>query len=169
MNERTLRPEPLTASAFAPFGDVVEAGETSDAGMNESRFARFDDLVGLDMAAEPPGRVSVSIARCNTPSTLPMRVLMMERHPLGSQAFIPLQEFEFIVVVAPPGAALDESAIRAFRSNGRQGINYRRGTWHMPLIALAEGQKFLVIDRLGEGANCDQVDLVRPCMLEAGS
>ena len=166
MSDRILRPEPLTAEAFAPFGDVVEAAETSDTEMNDARFVRFDDLVGLDIVTDPPGRISVSIARCNSPSSMPYRVSMMERHPLGSQAFIPLQEFEFVVVVAPPADTLDESAIRAFRSNGRQGINYRRSTWHMPLIALEKGQKFLVVDRLGEGANCEQVDLVTPCLLE---
>jgi len=166
MSDRVIRPEPLTADAFAPFGDVVQSAEASDTGMNEARFARFDDLVGLDVVTDPPGRASVSIARCTAPSALPYRVAMMERHPLGSQAFIPLQEFEFFVVVAPPDELLDESAIRAFRSNGRQGINYRRGTWHMPLIALQQGQKFLIIDRLGEGNNCDQVNLITPCVLE---
>ena len=166
MSDRVIRPQPLTADAFALFGDVVQSAAVSDKGMNDARFARFDDLVGLDIATEPPGRASISIARCNTPSALPYRVVMMERHPLGSQAFIPLQEFEFVVVVAPPGDTLDESRIHAFRSNGRQGINYRRGTWHMPLIALQKGQKFLVIDRLGEGNNCEQVDLVTPCLLE---
>jgi ureidoglycolate lyase len=166
MNDRILRPEPLTADAFAPFGDVVQSAEFSDTRMNEARFARFDDLVGLDVITDPPGRPGVSIARCNTPSVLPYRVEMMERHPLGSQAFIPLQEFEFFVVVAPPGEGLDESAIRAFRSNGKQGINYRRGTWHMPLIALQQGQTFLIIDRFGEGDNCEQFNLTTPCVLE---
>lgn len=169
MKDRIITPAPLTVNAFAPFGDVVQSSELGDSVMNDARFERFDDLVGLDIVTDPAGRASVSIAQCNVPSTLPYRVEMMERHPLGSQAFIPLQEFDFVVVVAPPGERLDEGAIRAFRSNGRQGINYRRGTWHMPLIALARGQKFLVIDRIGEGNNCEQVNLLTPCVLEAGA
>jgi ureidoglycolate lyase len=84
---------------------------------------------------------------------------MVERHPLGSQAFIPLQRFVFIVVVGPAGEAIEAQDLRAFVSNGRQGINYHRGVWHMPLIALEAGHEFLVIDRIGEGANCDQVFL----------
>ena len=113
------------------------------------------------------GRVAVSIARCRTPSTLPLRVDMLERHPLGSQAFVPLSPCKMVVVVAPPEEAVDSSAIRAFVTNGRQGFNYHRGTWHMPLISFAAGQEFLIIDRGGKEANCDQHTLAEPILLEA--
>lgn len=157
MSARDLRAEPLTAAAFAEFGDVVESAPVSTSNMNSASFERFDDLVGIDVDRSRDAKVSVSIARCNEPSPMPYSFKMMERHPLGSQAFIPLERFEFVVVVAPPGDVLDEKAIRAFRTNGRQGINYRRGTWHMPLIALQQGQEFLVIDRACEDSNCEQV------------
>lgn len=159
MSEFLLRPLPLTAERFAPYGNVVEAAATAHAPMNEQRFDRYDDLVDVDIEASQHGRVSVSIVRCRRPTQLPYRIEMVERHPLGSQAFIPLQRFVFVVVVGPAGEAIAAGDLRAFISNGRQGINYGRGVWHMPLIALEAGHDFLVIDRLGEGANLDQVFL----------
>jgi ureidoglycolate lyase len=159
MSGITLRPLPLTAERFAPFGNVVEAAASVHAPMNELRFERFDNLVDVDIDASQRGRVGVSIARCRMPTRLPIRVEMVERHPLGSQAFIPLHRFVFIVVVGPAGESIEAEDLRAFVSNGRQGINYHKGVWHMPLIALEAGHDFLVIDRIGEGANCDQVFL----------
>ena len=99
MSEILLRPLPLTAERFAPYGNVVEAAATAHAPMNEQRFDRYDDLVDVDIEASQHGRVSVSIVRCRRPTQLPYRIEMVERHPLGSQAFIPLQRFVFIVVV----------------------------------------------------------------------
>lgn len=159
MSGITLRPSPLTAERFAPFGNVVEAAASTHAAMNELRFERFDNLVDVDIDASRHGRVGVSIARCRMPTRLPYRIEMVERHPLGSQAFIPLQRFVFIVVVGPTGESIEAEDLRAFISNGRQGVNYHKGVWHMPLIALEAGHDFLVIDRIGDGANCDQVYL----------
>lgn len=159
MSNITLRPLLLTAQRFAPFGNVVEAAPLSHAPMNELRFERFDNLVDIDVDNRQDGRVGVSIARCRAPTRLPYRVEMVERHPLGSQAFIPLQRFVFIVVVGPVGESIEADDLLAFITNGRQGINYHRGVWHMPLIALEAGHDFLVIDRVGDGANCDQVFL----------
>jgi ureidoglycolate lyase len=159
MSSITLTPLPLTAERFAEFGNVVEAEASSQAPMNEQRFERFDKLVDIDVDAEGDGHVGVSIARCRTPTRFPYRIEMVERHPLGSQAFIPLQRFSFIVVVGPAGESIDATDLKAFVTNGRQGINYHKGVWHMPLIALEAGHEFLVIDRVGEGANCDQVFL----------
>ncbi len=159
----TLYPEPLTPERFAPFGDVIEAGLRSRAAMNAARFERFDDLCLVDMA--DGGRVAVSVARCRVATTLPYRIDMVERHPLGSQAFIPLSPSRMIVVVAPPEEDVAPQDLRAFVTNGRQGINYRRGTWHMPLVAFEEGQEFLVIDRAGDAPNCDEHYLEEPVML----
>ena len=150
----TLTAEPLTKERFAIYGDVIETSRGVSDGMNDARFERFDDLCQVDLIND--GEISVSIARCRTPSTLPLRLDMVERHPLGSQAFIPLSPCKMVVVVAPPEESVDASELRAFVSNGRQGINYRRGTWHMPLISLDEGQEYLIIDRGGNEPNCDQ-------------
>lgn len=161
MSETTssLNPLPLTAERFEPFGDVIAAAPDARRSMNDARFERYDDLARVRVDPESGGRVAVSIARCRAPTTLPYRFDMIERHPLGSQAFIPLNGQRFVVVVAPPGESADIDDLRAFVTNGRQGVNYHRGVWHMPLIALEAGQEFLVIDRAGEGANCDQLIL----------
>jgi ureidoglycolate lyase len=147
-----LKPEPLTAEVFAAYGDVVESSQQQVEAMNAERFERFDDLCAVE-ANE--GRVAISIARCRTVTTLPHRFDMIERHPLGSQSFVPLTPCRMMVVVAPPGEPAAAAELRAFVSNGRQGINYHRGTWHMPLIAFDAGQEFLIIDRVGDTPNCD--------------
>lgn len=136
------------------------------AAMNAERFQRFDDLCKIDM--QDDGRVAIGIARCRVATTLPLRVDMVERHPLGSQAFMPLTPCRMIVVVAPPEESVDASDLRAFVTNGRQGINYHRGTWHMPLIAFDAGREFLIIDRAADTPDCDTHDLDEPVMLVEG-
>lgn len=159
-----LTPVPLTPERFAPFGDVIDVGRNPASGMNDARFDRFDDLCNIDIV---DGDVAVSIARSRTPSTLPYRVDMVERHPLGSQAFVPLSRCKMIVVVAPPGESVEAADLKAFETNGEQGINYRRGTWHMPLLALTGQQRYLIIDRGGDGKNCDVHELDVPVMLQS--
>lgn len=159
----SLRPEPLTSERFAPYGDVVETSLDKTNAMNEARFERFDDLCDVDLG---DGDVAVSVARCRTPTSLPLRLDMVERHPLGSQAFVPLRPCRMVIVVAPPGEGVEASDLRAFVTNGRQGINYHRGTWHMPLIAFDAGQEFLIVDRGGEEPNCEQHMLDTVVMLE---
>ena len=162
----TLIPEPLNREDFAPYGDVIESAVGSTAAMNAARFERFDDLCKVEM--QDNARVAVSIARCLVANSLPYRIDMIERHPLGSQAFVPLSPAKMVVVVAPPGDSVQASDLRAFVSNGRQGINYHRGTWHMPLIAFTAGQEFLIIDRVGDVPNCDELSLDEPVMLSEG-
>ena len=150
-----LRPQPLTPESFSPYGDVVESGDAAQE-MNAESFERFDDLCNVE-AHE--GRISVSIARCRIATELPYTIDRVERHPHGSQAFVPLTPCRMLVVVAPPGPNVDVGDLRAFASNGKQGINYHRGTWHMPLIAFDAGQEFLIIDRVGDSPNCDILQL----------
>ncbi len=159
----TLVPKPLTSERFAQYGDVIESVVDRTAAMNAERFERFDDLCRLDMADD--GRIAVSIARCRVATALPYRLDVVERHPLGSQAFVPLGPSRMIVVVAPPEESVEASDLRAFVTNGRQGINYHRGTWHMPLIAFESGQEFLIIDRAADQPNCDMHSLDEPMML----
>jgi len=157
-----LKPEVLTRESFAPYGDVVESSQQHVAAMNEDSFERFDDMCAVEAN---DGRVAISIARCRTATALPHRIDLVERHPHGSQAFVPLTPCRMMVVVAPPGEIVVAADLRAFVSNGRQGINYHRGTWHMPLIAFDAGQEFLIIDRVGESPNCDLHNLDEPVTL----
>lgn len=151
-----LKAVPLTREAFAPFGDVIEMDGAKHFSINAGAIERFHDLASVDVGVEEGGRALISIARCNHRSSMPYRVPFVERHPLGSQAFIPFNETPLIVVVAPAGEAVDPRDILAFVSNGRQGVNYSRGTWHIPLISLEEGQQMLIVDRGGSGKNCDE-------------
>lgn len=142
---RTLTPEPLTAEAFAPFGDVIETRGAPTAIINEGRCARFSDLARLDFA--PPGRAGISLFRSEGVQ-LPYRFDLLERHPLGSQAFIPMSAAPFLVIVAPDEGGRPGSP-RAFLTNGQQGVNYLRGTWHGVLTPLGRDQfLFAVIDRI---------------------
>lgn len=153
----TLQPLPLTKERFAPYGDVIETSLNRAVGMNAAHFERFDDL--CTVVTDDDGRVAISVARCRIATTLPYRFDMVERHPLGSQAFVPLTPCRFVVVVAPPEESVEATDLCAFVTNGRQGINYHRGTWHMPLIAFEAGREFLVIDRAGDAPNCDEHSL----------
>lgn len=162
-----LNSTPLTPAAFAPFGDVIQTTTAKNQAMNEARFDRFDDLALIDVDTKNDGHVAISIAESKTPVTLPYQFNLVERHPLGSQAFIPLGNFSFTVVVAPAGNEIDVEDLVAFTTNGAQGINYHRGTWHMPLISTAAGEKFLIVDRAPGTDNCEELVLGRQVLLHA--
>jgi len=166
MKERLIEPVTLDAAQFAPYGEVIEAGAAPAAAMNDASFERYRDLANVDVA-DGGGRVALSIARCRTAATFPHRIEMVERHPHGSQAFIPLSPFAFVVVVALPGDTPEPAALRAFVTNGRQGVNYRKGVWHMPMIALEPGHEFLIVDRQPASGNCDEFRLAEPLRLAA--
>lgn len=155
----TLEATPVTTERFAPFGDVIQAAAAAREAMNDARFERYSDLACVDVNAANGGKVGISIARCRTATRLPYRCDMVERHPLGSQAFVPLARFAFVVVVGPADETVQAADLRAFLFAPGQGVNYHRGVWHMPLIALQNGQEFLVIDRAGNGENCEQLVL----------
>ncbi|MBW5281073.1 ureidoglycolate lyase [Burkholderia gladioli] len=150
---KTLTIEALTRAAFAPFGDVIETEGARQIPINLGTTIRFHDLARVDVA-EQGGYTLVNLFR-GQPRELPFEVKMLERHPLGSQAFLPLSERPYLVVVAPAGE-LDPAQIRAFVSNGWQGVNYAKGVWHHPLIALGEVSDFVVVDRGGEGSNLNE-------------
>ena len=160
---RSLIPQPLTAASFAPYGNVIEGDADTVQGMNASRFQRYDALARLDLEDGVEG--IISIAECLEPSSLPYTITLVERHPRGSQAFIPLAETRMIIVVAPAGDSVRAQDLRAFVSDGRQGIQYHRGTWHMPLIAFTAGQRFLIVDADDDTHNCDELTLARPVEL----
>ena len=149
-----LKPEPLTKAAFAPFGDVIEIDAARARTINQGMATRYHDLAGLDLL-EARGTPLVNIFR-GKPWPMPMPIKMVERHPLSSQAFIPLSAQPFLMVVAAPAKRVAPGDLRAFLARGGQGVNYRRGVWHHPLIALDRVCDFLVIDRGGADENCDE-------------
>jgi ureidoglycolate lyase len=153
---KTLAIEPLTREAFAPFGDVIELEGAKQIPINLGTTIRYHDLANVDVTDEG-GRTLVNLFR-GQPRALPFEITMMERHPLGSQAFIPLNDKPYLVVVAPAGE-LDESKIRAFVTSGWQGVNYAKGVWHHPLLALGEVSDFIVVDRGGDGHNLNEQNL----------
>ena len=143
--------EPLTAEAFAPFGEILEASGTPDKIINQGMCGRYHDLATLDFVY---GRAGISIFDAQV-RTLPYELTMMERHPEGSQAFVPMSYSEFLII-----AALDANGApgipRAFLSNAGQGINFQRDTWHGVLTPLSAPGLFCVIDRIGDGANLEE-------------
>lgn len=152
-----LQPTPLSAAAFAPFGDVIEVEGRAARWINQGTCERFDDLAQVDVAAEG-GRPLISLFRA-TPRSLPLQLQSLERHPLSSQAFYPLQPQPFLIVVAQDGSGPVAPRVRAYMSSGRQGVNFRRNTWHHELLALNQTSLFLVIDRGGPGENCEQLPI----------
>lgn len=160
MKPETISVRPLNARDFAPFGELIEIGEAAPCSINEGNCERFHDLANVDVL-EQGGRPLINIFRAQ-PFSLPFTISMMERHPLSSQAFVPLASAQYVVVVAPPDDVLDAGQIRAFISHGNQGVNYGRGVWHHPLLALDRVSEFLVVDRGGKGENCDEVRLTSP-------
>lgn len=151
MAENIFRVEPLTRAAFELFGEVIEADGAERFKINNGSTTRFHDLARVDVLVEG-GHPLVNIFRAR-PLSMPLTVAMVEKHPLGSQAFIPLKPVPFLVVVAPPGDAVRPADLRAFLAQGGQGVNYARGVWHHPVIALGRETDFLVIDRGGPGDN----------------
>lgn len=150
-----LRPAALTRGLFAPYGDVIEGEGNPHYTINDGYAERFSDLAAVDVGAQD-GQIRVNIFQA-LPRTLPLPIRMVERHPLSSQAFVGMSGRPFLVVVAAPGVAPSAGDLHAFVTNGRQGVNYARGTWHHPLIAFGAPGEFLVIDRGGPGENCDEV------------
>ncbi|NNM01255.1 MAG: ureidoglycolate lyase [Gammaproteobacteria bacterium] len=156
-NHRTVRPEPLTAAAFSPFGEVLSAAGAQDVHLiNDGHTQRFHDLARLDLNREH-GQPLVSVFR-STPLPPPLLIESLERHPLSSQTFFPLSARPYLVIVAPPGP-FDPAATKVFLAAPDQGVNYAAGTWHHYSLALQAESDFLVIDRGGPQANCDTVTL----------
>ena len=144
---------PLTKAAFAPFGDVIETEGAEMRLINGGTTKRYHDLANVDVTGEG-ARVLVNIFRSQVFAP-PVDITMLERHPLGSQAFMPLQNRLFLVVVAEDDGGKPGMPV-AFLCKGNQGVNYARNAWHHPLISLEETSDFLVVDRGGQGNNLEE-------------
>lgn len=145
----TIRP--LTAEAFAPYGDVLDATGDPDRIINAGLCGRYHDRAKLDFG---DGRAGISLFSAE-PRNLPLALDMVERHPDGSQAFLPMSLEPFLVVVAPDETGKPGRPV-AFRTEPGQGVNYHRGIWHGVLAPLSSPGLFAVIDRIGEGANLEE-------------
>jgi ureidoglycolate lyase len=155
--------EPLTPAAFAPFGDVLDTAGTPDRIINQDRCGRFHDRARLDFG--PGGRAGISLFRAE-PCSLPLTLDLVERHPLGSQAFVPMAAEPFLVVVAPDAGGVP-GPVRAFLAAPGQGVNLLRGTWHGVLTPLGPTGLFAVIDRIGPGTNLEEHTLSDPPVIVA--
>ncbi len=152
-----IKAEPLTAAAFAPFGDVLDASGAPDNIINAGLCGRYHDRARLEFS---DGRTGISIFKAE-PRSLPYICTLLERHPEGSQAFIPMSADPFLVIVAPDDGG-KPGLPRAFLTNGAQGINLHRGVWHGVLTPLSAPGLFAVIDRIGPGANLQEYPLSAP-------
>ena len=150
----SLLPQPLTVEAFAPFGDVIEAGSKTPMAINENMAQRYDDLAFVD-AGDAGGHPSVNIF-VSEPRPLPVVIEMVERHPLGSQLFMPLGDYPYLVAVSDSTPPFDAAELSVFLITDGRGVNYRKGLWHLPLCPLYGPGRFLVVDRGGPGDNCDE-------------
>jgi ureidoglycolate lyase len=157
----TIKTEPLTHDAFAPYGDVLDASGSDPKIINQGKCERHHDLAKLDVT---DGRVGVSIFNAE-PRSLPYQLDLVERHPNGAQTFIPMSEHPFLIIVASDdnGTPTD---IRAFISNGAQAINFHKNTWHGVLTPLHAPGLFAVVDRIGNGSNLEEHWLDQPITIE---
>ena len=152
---KILKPRLLTREVFAPYGDVVQLEGSKHFTINHGMTERFHDLAKIDVEREG-GKAIVSIFQGQS-YDFPIQIKMMERHPLGSQLFFPLNERPYLVVVGQGEDKLDPTTIEAFWARGDQGVNYARNVWHHPLLALERTSNFIIVDRAGPGNNLEEV------------
>ena len=153
-----IKAEPLTADAFAPFGDVLEATGKPDKIINNGFCGRYHDRARLDFG--PDGRAGISVFKAE-PRALPYTLDLLERHPDGAQAFIPMSLDAYLAIVAEDANGTPAN-IRAFIAGPGQGINYHRNTWHGVLTPLSAPGLFAVVDRIGETPNLEEYKLSTP-------
>jgi|TARA_B110000196_G_scaffold210877_1_gene180828 ureidoglycolate lyase len=148
--EKIIKPVKISRSNFSSYGDLISTDDINPMNINEGYAKRFDNLANLDTSKDS-GKTIVSIFSA-LKRTFPMKIHMMEKHPLGTQAFIPMKETTFLAFVAPSGESPEIDKIQSFVIPPKRGINYKPGIWHFPLIS-TENINFLVIDRKGSGDN----------------
>ena len=150
MTEKIIKPIPITKENFAKYGDMISTKDIKPLEINNGYAKRYDGIANLNTSSDN-GETTISIFSA-LKRNFPMKIDMMEKHPLGSQAFIPMKETTFLVFVAPKEEKLDLNKIEAFIIPPGIGVNYSPGTWHFPLIS-TEDMNFLVVDRKGSGDN----------------
>ena len=148
--ETVIEPIKITRKNFTEFGDLISSESINPIDINAGYAKRFDNLANINTLKDG-GKTIVSIFSA-LKRNFPMKIDMMEKHPLGSQAFIPIKETTFLCFVAPPGVSPEIDKIQSFIIPPKTGINYKPGIWHFPLIS-TEDTDFLVIDRKGNSEN----------------
>lgn len=157
---RIITARPLTREAFAPFGQVIDAeGWENRYFINNGKCERCHEIATAE-AAGAEARVILSIFK-GSPYPLPLKLTMVERHPFGSQAFMPLSQRPFLVIVAPD-APDGPGEPQAFITSPGQGVNYPRNLWHGVLTPIGQPQDFLVIDRAGIEKNLEEHHFADP-------
>lgn len=160
---KTIPTEPLTAEAFASFGEVLEATGEPDKIINQGLCGRFHDRATLDFTGDG-ARAGISLF-LSEKRVLPYTLEMVERHPLGSQAFLPMTQEPYLVIVCPDDNGKPGQP-RAFITASGQGINFFRNTWHGVLTPLSEPGLFAVVDRIGDGDNLEEFWFEEPYCIE---
>ena len=150
MTNLVIKPKPITKENFRIFGDMITTADIKPIEINNGYANRFDDIAKID-TSNNNGETTISIFSALKRS-FPMKIDMMEKHPLGTQAFIPMKETTFLTLVAPEGKKLEMDKIESFVVPKGKGVNYKTGIWHFPLIS-TEDMDFLVVDRKGPGEN----------------
>ena len=145
-----IKPKKITGKNFKKFGDLISTKKTKPIDINNGYAKRFNDLINIDVSKDK-GRAIISIFNAKKRS-FPMKIDMMEKHPLGSQAFIPMEDTKFLVFVAPRGDKPDINKIQSFLVPKQTGVNYKAGIWHFPLISM-KNMNYLIVDRKGKGNN----------------
>ena len=148
--EKIIKPIKITRANFAAYGDLISSDDIKPMDINAGYAKRFDNLANINTSKDG-GKTIVSIFSA-LKRNFPMKIDMMEKHPLGSQAFIPIKETTFLCFVAPQGESPEINKIQSFIIPPKTGINYKPGIWHFPLIS-TEDTDFLVIDRKGNSEN----------------
>ena len=148
--EKIIKPIKINRKNFSQYGDLISSNDIDPININAGYAKRFDNLADLNTSKDG-GKTIVSIFSA-LKRKFPMKIDMMEKHPFGSQAFIPMKETTFLAFVAPQGESPEIGKIQSFIIPPKTGINYKPGTWHFPLIS-TEDLNFLVIDRKGKGEN----------------
>ncbi len=145
-----IKPKKITRKNFQKFGDLISIKKKKSININDGYAKRFDNLCKINTSSKK-GKTIMSIFSAKK-RKFPMNIKMMEKHPLGSQAFVPMNETTFLVFVAPKGKRPNTKKIESFIVPKQTGINYKPGIWHFPLIS-SKNMNFLVIDRKGIGNN----------------
>ncbi len=159
---KLLTPEPLTADAFSPYGNVIETDNAKPISINSGKCLRYNDLADIEIDGSGSAGISLFDAK---PYTSPYQLKHVERHPLGSQTFLPMTRDRYLVIVAVDANNIAQQP-KVFLTNGKQGVNYRRNTWHGVLTPIVTNALFAVVDYIGLQNNIEEYVFDKPYLIE---